>query len=82
MTYYVYILLCKDGSYYTGYAKDLKHRVEQHKEGRGARYTKIHEAEKMVYVEEFGSRSDAMKRERRIKSLSHSEKQQLINSQQ
>jgi len=80
MTYYVYILLCKDGSYYTGYAKDLKHRVEQHKKGRGARYTRIHEAEKMVYVEKFSSRSEAMKRERRIKSLSHSEKQQLINS--
>lgn len=82
MPYYVYVLLCKDGSYYTGYAKDLKHRVEQHKKGRGARYTKIHEAEKMVYVEKFGSRSEAMKRERRIKSLSHSEKQRLINSKQ
>jgi len=82
MTYYVYILLCKDGSYYTGYAKDLKHRVEQHKKGRGARYTRIHETEKMVYVEEFSSRSEAMKRERRIKSLSHNEKQQLVNDQQ
>ena len=82
MPYYVYILLCKDGSYYTGYAKDLKHRVEQHKKGQGARYTRIHEAEKMVYVEEFNSRSEAMKRERRIKSLSHGEKQRLINSQQ
>ncbi|TET20048.1 GIY-YIG nuclease family protein [Candidatus Bathyarchaeota archaeon] len=82
MPYYVYILLCKDGSYYTGYAKDLKHRVEQHKKGQGARYTRIHEAEKMAYVEEFSSRSEAMKRERRIKSLSHGEKQRLINSQQ
>jgi predicted GIY-YIG superfamily endonuclease len=82
MPYYVYILLCKDGSYYTGYAKDLKHRVEQHKKGRGARYTRIREAEKMVYVEEFSSRSEAMKRERRIKSLSHSDKQRLINSKQ
>jgi len=82
MPYYVYILLCKDGSYYTGYAKDLKHRVEQHKKGQGARYTRIHEAEEMVYVEEFSSRSEAMKRERRIKSLSHNEKQRLINSQQ
>jgi putative endonuclease len=82
MPYYVYILLCKDGSYYTGYAKDLKHRVEQHKKGQGARYTRIHEAEKMVYVEEFNSRSEAMKRERRIKSLSHKEKHRLINSHQ
>jgi len=79
MPYYVYILLCEDGSYYTGYAKDVKRRVEQHKKGQGARYTRIHEPEKMVYVEEFDSLGEAMKREREIKSLSHSKKQQLGN---
>lgn len=79
MPYYVYIILCKDGSYYTGYTKDVEHRVEQHKKGQGARYTRMREAEKMVYVEEFNTRSEAMKREREIKSLSHSEKQRLIN---
>ena len=80
MPYYVYILLCKDGSYYTGYAGDIKGRVEQHKKGQGARYTRMHKPEKVVYVEEFNSRSEAMKREREIKSLSHSKKQRLINS--
>ncbi len=80
MPYYVYILLCKDGSFYTGYAKDMKRRVEQHKKGQGARYTRIHEPEKTMYVEEFDSRSEAMKREQEIKSLNHSEKQRLINS--
>lgn len=80
MPYYVYILLCKDGSYYTGYAKNLKRRVEQHKKRQGARYTRMHEPEKIVYVEKFGSRSEAMKREREIKSFSHSKKQRLINS--
>jgi len=80
MPYYVYILLCKDGSYYTGYAEDVKRRVERHKKGQGARYTRMHEPEKIVYVEEFDSRSEAMKREREIKSLSHSKKQRLVNS--
>jgi putative endonuclease len=80
MPYYVYILLCEDGSYYTGHAKDVKRRVEQHKKGRGARYTRIHEPEKIVYVEEFDSLGEAMKREREIKSLSHSKKQRLVNS--
>jgi len=80
MPYYVYILLCKDGSYYTGYAKDIKHRVEQHKKGQGARYTRMHEAEKIVYVEEFDSRSEAMKRERQIKSLKQAEKRKLVNT--
>lgn len=80
MSYYVYILLCKDGSYYTGHAKNVKHRVEQHKKGQGARYTRMHKPAKIVYVEEFNSRSDAMKREREIKSFSHSKKQRLIDS--
>jgi putative endonuclease len=79
MHYYVYMLLCKDGSYYTGHAKNVKRRVEQHKKGQGARYTRMHRPEKIVYVEEFNNRSDAMKREREIKSFSHSKKQRLAN---
>jgi putative endonuclease len=80
MTYYVYILLCKDGSYYTGYAEDVKRRVRLHKKGKGARYTRMNKPEKIVYVEEFNSRNEAMKRERLIKSFSHSKKQRLANS--
>jgi putative endonuclease len=80
MPYYVYILLCEDGSYYTGHAKNVKRRVEQHKKGQGARYTSMHEPKKIVYVEECSSRSEAMKREREIKSLSHSKKQRLVDS--
>jgi putative endonuclease len=78
MSYYVYILRCKDGTYYTGHAKDAEKRFEMHKKGRGARYTRIHEPEKLVYVEQFESRGEAMKRERKIKKLSHSKKEQLI----
>lgn len=78
MPYYVYILRCKDGSYYTGHAKDAEKRFEMHKKGRGARYTRMHEPEKLVYVEQFESRSEAMRRERKIKTLSHNKKQRLI----
>jgi predicted GIY-YIG superfamily endonuclease len=80
LSYYVYILRCKDGSYYTGHAKDVEKRFEMHKKGRGARYTRIHEPEKLVYTEEFESRGEAIRRERRIKTLSHNKKQQLINN--
>jgi predicted GIY-YIG superfamily endonuclease len=76
--YYVYILRCKDGSYYTGHAKDVEKRFEMHKKGRGARYTRMHEPEKLVYIEQFENRGEAMKRERKIKTLSHNRKQQLI----
>ncbi len=79
MPYYVYILRCKDGSYYTGHAKDAEKRFEIHKNGRGARYTRMHEPEKLVYTEPFESRSEAMRRERKIKTLSHNKKKQLIN---
>jgi len=77
MSYYVYILLCEDGSYYTGYTRDVEQRFEQHRNGLGARYTRIREPLKIVYVEECGSRSQAMERERQIKALGHSQKQQL-----
>ena len=79
LSYYVYILRCKDGSYYTGYTKDAEKRFEMHKNGRGARYTRMHEPETLVYKEQFESRSEAMRRERKIKTLNHNRKQQLIN---
>jgi predicted GIY-YIG superfamily endonuclease len=76
--YYVYILRCKDGSYYTGHAKDVEKRFEMHKKGRGARYTRMHEPEELVYIEQLENRGEAMKRERMIKKFSHDRKQQLI----
>lgn len=81
MSFYVYILLCMDGSYYTGYTKNLDERTRQHENGKGARYTKSHKPQKLAYVELFNSRSSAMKRERVIKKLNHQQKQELILSQ-
>ncbi len=70
-----------DGSFYTGYTNDLQQRTRQHENGKGARYTKSHRPQKVAYVEVFGSRSSAMKREKAIKKLSHQQKQDLISSQ-
>jgi putative endonuclease len=80
MTYYVYMLLCEDGSYYTGSARDVDFRFRQHKKGHGARYTKMHKPKKVVYVEKFSTRSEAMQREKRIKRLSHKGKRKLVDS--
>ena len=80
MPYYVYILLCEDGSYYTGYTKDVKCRIAQHEKGQASRYTRRHKPEKIVHVEKFDSRGEAMKREREIKSLSHTKKERLANA--
>ena len=82
MGYYVYILLCRDDSYYTGYTHDLKTRLEQHLKGRGSRYTRMKKLRRIVYFEWFNTRSEAMKREREIKRFTHQEKTNLINEKQ
>ena len=79
MEFFVYILQCDDGSFYTGYTKNLNQRMKMHMNGKGARYTKSHKPEKVVFVEKYESRSDALKRERSIKKKSHNQKQELIN---
>jgi len=81
MSFYVYILLCSDGSFYTGYTKDLDARTNLHQNGKGAKYTKAHKPQKIAYVELFDSRTKAMKREREIKKLSHQQKICLVSSQ-
>ncbi len=80
VAFYVYILLCCDGSFYTGYTKDIDARTRQHETGKGARYTKAHKPQKLAYVETHDSRGLAMRREREIKKLSHQQKQALIDS--
>lgn len=81
MTYHiVYIILCEDGSLYTGITKDLDARLKLHMNGRGARYTRMHRPKKLVYVEKCNSRAEAMRRERRVKRLKHDQKLNLIDS--
>ena len=58
----------------------MKSRFRLHLNGKGARYTKMHKPKDLVYVEEFDSRSEAMKREKRIKKLDHGQKTKLTNS--
>jgi len=80
MPYYVYVLLCQGGRFYTGYAKDLNARLKMHEQGKGARYTKMHKPKKLVYTEEFDTRKEAMRREKEIKKLGHEEKKKLCQS--
>jgi putative endonuclease len=81
MPFYVYILLCTDGSFYTGYTKNIDERMRLHANGKGARYTRTHKPKRVAYVELFGSRVKAMKREREIKKMSHQQKLNLITSE-
>jgi len=76
-SYYVYLLLCNDGSYYTGYTNNVASRLEQHKKGHGARYTKMRRPKRVIHVEEFKTRRAAMRREQQIKALTHNQKRDL-----
>ena len=73
------MLLCDDGSYYTGYTNNEASRFERHEKGFGARYTRIRKPKKVVYVEKFRTRMAAIRREREIKTLSHREKSELAS---
>ena len=78
-TWFVYILLCSDGSLYTGITLDVRKRFQEHKDGMGAKYTKARGAKKIVYTESCTSRSSATKREMEIKKLSREEKVRLLH---
>lgn len=76
--YFVYILLCRGGSLYTGSTNDVEGRFRDHLEGKGARYTKSHKPEKIVYREKFAAKSQALKRESEIKKWPKQKKEALI----
>lgn len=77
---YVYILECGDGSLYTGWTNDLKHRIKMHEEGNGAKYTRAHLPVKLVYFEEFEDKCEALKREYAIKQLTRNEKLMIVSA--
>lgn len=76
--WYLYILRCGDGTLYTGITTDIPRRLEAHKEGRGAKYTRGRGPLELVYRELCGTHSQALKRELEIKALPRPEKQKLI----
>jgi len=76
----VYILRCGDGSLYTGIAKDVRARVNQHSEGRGATYTRTRLPVKLLYQQESLTHSEALIREAQIKSMPRSKKEEIIVS--
>ncbi|MEY8308850.1 GIY-YIG nuclease family protein [Erysipelotrichaceae bacterium 51-3] len=72
--YFVYILVCHDGTFYTGYTPDLIRRLKTHNAGRGAKYTKARTPVYLIYHEVFLDRHEALRREYRIKQLTRQEK--------
>ena len=80
--YFCYIVVCGDGTYYTGWSIDPARRTRQHNQGRAARYTRQRSPVQLVYVEELPDRPSAMRREVKIKRMSRARKQALIAGEQ
>lgn len=75
---YVYIVECKDGTFYTGWTTDIQKRILAHNKGKGAKYTKARYPVELKYCEELATKEEALKREYFIKQLSREQKLKLI----
>lgn len=78
--WYLYILRCADNTLYTGITTDVEKRLEAHRSGKGAKYTRGRTPLELVYEEECENHSHALKRELEIKALTRTEKEKIIES--
>jgi len=78
MSWWVYLLRCGDGTLYCGIALDVGARLRQHREGKGAKYTRGRSPLELVYREACGSKAEALRRERALKRLKRPAKEALI----
>ena len=76
--WYVYILLCRDRSLYTGSTTDIARRLKEHNSGKGSGYTRTRKPVKLIYTETYPDRSNAQKRESLIKAWPRKKKLALI----
>ena len=76
----LYILSCKDDTLYTGITDNLPRRLEQHRSGKGAKYTRGRAPLTLCYVEMCEDHSSALRREVSVKRLTKAQKLKLIQS--
>ena len=76
--YFVYIVQCRFGTFYTGWTNDLQKRITAHNEGRGAKYLKGRGPVVLKYQQKFPTANEAMSAEYAIKKLTRQEKEELI----
>lgn len=80
--FYVYILRTSSNTLYIGQTNNLNNRLKEHKnkKTRSAKYTRYFDSFELVYTEIFPTRSEAMKREWKLKQLSRAKKEALIEA--
>ncbi len=76
--WHLYLLLCRDGSLYTGITTDVHRRLQEHNKGTASRYTRSRLPVKLIYQEQCPNKSSALRKEFEIKALSRKEKEKYI----
>lgn len=76
--FFVYILRCRDGTFYTGYTPDLPRRLELHNSGQGAKYTRSRRPVELIWCREYRYFKRAFLAELKIKKLTRKQKERLI----
>ena len=76
--WYLYILRCKDNTLYTGFTTNVKKRLQQHRSGKGAKYTRGRAPLELVYQQVCKDHTEALKREAFVKKLTRKDKEALI----
>ncbi len=76
--WYVYIIKCNDGKFYTGITSNLQKRYLEHKYGKGGKFTRDRKVLELRYFERYKNEKEALKRERQIKGWRHEKKENLI----
>ena len=79
---YMYVVECRDGSYYTGYTTDVKKRIAVHNSGKGAKYTRARLPVKLIYVQGFDSKEEAMSAEVLLKRKKRAQKERFLSENQ
>jgi predicted GIY-YIG superfamily endonuclease len=76
--FFVYMLKCKDGSYYVGHTDDLERRMAEHHEGAFGGQTARRRPVELVWHMEIETRAEALERELQLKRWTRSKKEALI----
>ncbi len=79
--WWVYMLLCENNTYYTGYTNNLTKRYQAHLAGKGSKYTRSFKPISIAKSWKIpGGKCDAMKAERSIKKLTRQEKEKIVHA--
>jgi predicted GIY-YIG superfamily endonuclease len=78
MSFWIYILRCADGSYYTGHTDNLEKRIGEHQTGLCSGYTAGRLPIELVFTQECSTRIEALTAERQIKGWSRKKKEAMM----